>query len=98
MKFRHGNKLFSSDSLASGVAIVSDSWFLANKARRTLKVTWDEGAVASQSSAGFAAQAKQMAAQMRQYIGGQTQDAYERYVKSGVGTRTMVSSPSPSRR
>ena len=41
-----------------------------------------------------ASKAKQMAVQMRQYIGGQTQDAYERYVKSGVGTRTMVSSES----
>jgi len=50
------------NSLASGVAIVGDSWWLANKARRTLKVTWDEGAVATQSSAGYAAQAKQIAA------------------------------------
>jgi pimeloyl-ACP methyl ester carboxylesterase len=36
------------------------------------------------------ASAREAAAQMRQYIGGQTQDMYERYVKSGVGTRTMV--------
>jgi len=47
---------------ASGVAIVADSWWLAQSARRTLKVTWDEGAVASQSSAGYAAQAQQLAA------------------------------------
>lgn len=40
------------------------------------------------------AKAKEMAAQMGQYIGGQTQDAYERYVKSGVSTRAMVSSDS----
>ena len=38
--------------------------------------------------------AKQMAAQMRQYIGGETQDDYERYVKSGVGTRSMVTKES----
>jgi isoquinoline 1-oxidoreductase beta subunit len=47
---------------ASGVAIVADSWWLAQSARRNLKVTWDEGAVASQSSAGYAAQAQQLAA------------------------------------
>src|SRR5207249_6235477 len=47
------------NSLASGVAIVADSWWLANNARRTLKVTWDEGPVATQSSVGYAVQAKQ---------------------------------------
>jgi isoquinoline 1-oxidoreductase subunit beta len=54
------------NSLASGVAIVADSWWLANNARRTLKVTWDEGPVASQSSAGYAAQAKQLSSQASQ--------------------------------
>jgi isoquinoline 1-oxidoreductase beta subunit len=54
------------NSLASGVAIVADSWWLANNARRTLKVTWDEGPVAAQSSVGFAAQAKQLSAQASQ--------------------------------
>jgi isoquinoline 1-oxidoreductase beta subunit len=47
---------------ASGVAIVADTWWLAQSARRGLKVTWDEGAVATQSSAGYAAQAQQLAA------------------------------------
>jgi pimeloyl-ACP methyl ester carboxylesterase len=37
-----------------------------------------------------AAEAKQMVAGMRQYMGGQTQDDYVRYVKSGVATRNMV--------
>ena len=41
-----------------------------------------------------AATARQMAAQMKQYIGGQSQDDYERYVKSGVSTRGMVASES----
>ncbi len=54
------------NSLASGVAIVADNWWLANSARRSLKVTWDEGPVATQSSAGYAAQAKQLSAQASQ--------------------------------
>ena len=53
------------NSLASGVAIVADSWWFANNARRTLKVTWDEGPVATQSSVGYAAQAKQLSARRR---------------------------------
>jgi isoquinoline 1-oxidoreductase beta subunit len=52
------------NSLASGVAIVADSWWLANDARRTLQVTWDEGPVAAQSTAGYAAQARDLAARM----------------------------------
>lgn len=36
------------------------------------------------------ASARAAAAQMRQYMGAQTQDMYERYVKSGLGTRLMV--------
>ena len=46
---------------ASGVAIVADNWCLANNARKSLKVVWDEGPVASQSSAGYLAQGKQLA-------------------------------------
>jgi pimeloyl-ACP methyl ester carboxylesterase len=40
------------------------------------------------------AKAKVMGAGMRQAIAGQTQADYERYVKSGVGTRLMVTSDS----
>jgi isoquinoline 1-oxidoreductase beta subunit len=50
------------NSLASGVAIVADSWWLANDARRSLKVQWDEGAVATQSSERYLLQAREMAA------------------------------------
>src|SRR5688572_10600097 len=47
---------------ASGVAIVADRWWQAQNARKSLKVIWDEGPVATQSSAGYAAQAQQLSA------------------------------------
>jgi isoquinoline 1-oxidoreductase beta subunit len=43
--------------LLPGVAIIADNWHAANRARRVLKVDWDEGATASQSTEGFARQA-----------------------------------------
>jgi isoquinoline 1-oxidoreductase beta subunit len=47
---------------ASGVAIVADRWWQAQNARKSLKVVWNEGPVATQSSAGYAAQALQLSA------------------------------------
>jgi isoquinoline 1-oxidoreductase beta subunit len=49
------------NAAVSGVAIVADSWWIANDARRSLKITWDEGAIATQSSVGYTAQAKDLA-------------------------------------
>ena len=50
----------SLEGLLDGVAILADSWWTANKARETLKIVWDEGPAATQSSAGYAAQAAEL--------------------------------------
>ncbi len=47
---------------ASGVAIVADRWWYAQNARKSLRVVWNEGAVATQNTAGYTAQAQQLAA------------------------------------
>jgi isoquinoline 1-oxidoreductase beta subunit len=46
--------------LMGGVAVVADSWWLAQKAREQLKVTWNEGRAATDSSDAFAAKAQAM--------------------------------------
>ncbi len=49
--------------LSGGVAIVADKWWQAQTARQQLKVTWNEGAAANDSSTAYAAKAKEIWAQ-----------------------------------
>jgi isoquinoline 1-oxidoreductase beta subunit len=50
-------------ALDSGVAIVADTWWHAQKARQQLRVTWNDGPTAEQSSAGFARRAAELSKQ-----------------------------------
>jgi isoquinoline 1-oxidoreductase beta subunit len=55
-----GNLSGAADGLLSGVAIVADNWWRANKAREALRVEWDVGDVAGQSSEDFARRAAEV--------------------------------------
>jgi isoquinoline 1-oxidoreductase beta subunit len=48
----------NAERLSSGVAIVADNWWRANKARESLRVVWDEGQTEGQDSATFARRAR----------------------------------------
>jgi isoquinoline 1-oxidoreductase beta subunit len=49
--------------LHSGVAIVGDSWYQVRAARKKLKVVWNEGAAATNSSTAYAARAVELSKQ-----------------------------------
>ncbi len=53
--------------LESGIAIVADSWWLAQSARKKLKVTWNEGPRATHSSEQYAQRAEEMSKQAPQW-------------------------------
>jgi isoquinoline 1-oxidoreductase beta subunit len=60
---KHAFVVEGTDNLAGllgGVAIVADNWWIARNARKSLKVVWNEGPTASQSSAGFGAKAAEL--------------------------------------
>lgn len=54
------------NGLLSGVAILADTWWAAKSARTKLKVTWDEGATAQQSTPSIKAKAAELFAQTPQ--------------------------------
>jgi isoquinoline 1-oxidoreductase subunit beta len=65
-------------SLHGGVAIVADSWWQAQQARAKLKVTWNEGPTASNSTEGFNRRAQELSQQPPQiklYNDGDTERA-----------------------
>jgi isoquinoline 1-oxidoreductase beta subunit len=70
--------------LLPGVAIVADSWWQARTARQKLKVTWDEGPTAEQSSEGYARRAQELSQQPPVFslrVDGNAEDALQKAAK-----------------
>ncbi len=54
----------AANGLNSGVAIVADSWWLADQARKQLKVTWNNGPTEAHSTEGFNKQALEISTKL----------------------------------
>ena len=61
-----GGEMADLQGLVSGVAVVADSWYFANEARKKLQITWAAHPTGSQSSEGFAKQAAAFSTQAPQ--------------------------------
>jgi isoquinoline 1-oxidoreductase beta subunit len=68
--------------LLGGVAVVADSWWLANTARQKLKITWADHQTSAQSSEGYAAQAKTFSTQTPQTVNSRNDGDVEAAFKS----------------
>lgn len=81
---KHSSVYASDPGLESGVAIVADTWWQAESARKKLKVKWDFGPGANQSSAEFAKRATELAKQAPQRTlisEGDTENAFKNSAK-----------------
>jgi isoquinoline 1-oxidoreductase beta subunit len=62
------------ERLVDGVAVISDNWWIANQARKALKIEWDNGEWGNHSSEGYAAQAQQLMGQAPKQVVTKTGD------------------------
>ena len=79
--------------LNPGVAIVADSWWQAQKARRALKVVWADHPTAQQSSAAFAAQAEALSKQPAHQVIRKDGDAHAALASSAKVVEAAYSYP-----